>query len=283
MDPGSGRCDDAGADRRPGIRERGKAVPVRYAARTPEQLRSREVEKTSVGAWSTVLVALFETDPDALASVLPRPLEPSPRPLAKATFATVDIAGLPTFGAGSFSVQCTHEGTLGYYCLVMPMSTEQSVIGGRETFGEPKKIGDVTVDVGGDGVRGTMSRMGVVFAEFTGRVTETLATPGPETRTDFYFKALPAPDGKGLDGDPALVYCTREETVRWVKACDGDLVLRDSKFDPVADLPVRSLVEVTLGERNAIQKGRIHSTVPADWVIPFIHQRYDDLSPTGED
>ena len=62
-----------------------------------------------------------------------------------------------------------------------------------------------------------MTRMGVTFAEFTGRTTETLAVPGPETRTDFYFKALPAPDGKGLDTDPSLVYCTREETVRWVK------------------------------------------------------------------
>ena len=258
-------------------------MSVRYAARTPEQLRSREVEKTSVGAWSTVLVAMFETDPDIVASVLPRPLEPSSRPLAKATFATVDIPGLPTFGAGSFSVQCVHEGTVGYYCLVMPMSTEQSVIGGRETFGEPKKIGQVAVDIEGDSVHGTMTRMGVTFAEFTGRVTQELDVPGPETRTDFYFKALPAPDGKGLDADPSLVYCTREETVRWVKACAGDLVLRDSRFDPVADLPVRSLVEVTMGERNAIQKCRIHSTVPADWVIPFIHQRYDDLSPTGED
>jgi acetoacetate decarboxylase len=258
-------------------------VTVRYAARTPEQLRSREVEKTSVGAWSTVLVAVFETDPDVVASVLPKPLEPPARALAKATFATVDIAGLPTFGAGSFSVQCSHEGTDGYYCLVMPMSTEQSVIGGRETFGEPKKIGQVTVDVDGDAVHGAMTRMGVTFAEFSGRVTETLEIPPVETRTDFYFKALPAPDGKGLDTDPSLVYCTREETVRWVKACQGELILRDSKFDPVADLPVRSLVSVTLGERNAIQKGRIHSTVPADWVIPFLHQRYDDLSPTGED
>ena len=132
-------------------------------------------------------------------------------------------------------------------------------------------------------MHGTMTRMGVTFAEFSGRVTETLEVPGPDTRTDFYFKALPAPDGRGLDADPALVYCTREETVRWVKACDGDLVLRDSRFDPVADLPVRSLVEVTLGERNAVQRGRIHRTVPADWVIPFMHQRYDDLSPTGEE
>src|SRR5580698_2197651 len=180
-------CDDAhqvnGGRRRP---SKGAGMTVRYAAKGPDQLRSREVEKTSVGAWSTVLVATFETDPDILASVLPPPLEPSSRPLAKATFARVDIPGLPTFGAGSFSVQCTHDGTVGYYCLVMPMSTEQSVIGGRETFGEPKKIGQVAVDLDGDSVRGTMTRMGVTFAEFTGRVTETLPVPGPETRTDFY-------------------------------------------------------------------------------------------------
>jgi acetoacetate decarboxylase len=258
-------------------------MAVRYAARGAEQIRSREVQKSSVGAWSTVLVATYETDPEILASVLPRPLEPSSTPLAKVTFASVDIAGMPTFGAGSFSVQCTHEGTLGYYCLVMPMSTEQSVIGGRETFGEPKKIGQVTVDIDGDSVHGTMARMGVTFAEFTGRVTETLETPEPETRTDFYFKALPAPDGKGLDADPSLVYCTREESVRWVKACEGELVLRDSRFDPVADLPLRTLVGVTVGERNAVQRGRIHSTVPAEWIVPFMHQRYDDLSPLGED
>src|SRR5580704_402805 len=154
-------------------------MAVRYAARGPEQLRSREVEKTSVGAWSTVLVATYETDAVVLASVLPRPLEPSSRPLAKVTFASVDIPGLPTFGAGSFSVQCTHDGTVGYYCLAMPMSTEQSVIGGRETFGEPKKLGEVTVAIDGNAIRGTMARMGVTFAEFTGRVTETLEVPAP--------------------------------------------------------------------------------------------------------
>jgi acetoacetate decarboxylase len=257
-------------------------MAVRYAARGPEQLRSREVEKTSVGAWSTALVATFETAPDILASVLPRPLEPSSRPLAKVTFARVDIPGTPTFGAGSFSVQCTHDGTLGYYCLAMPMSTEQSVIGGRETFGEPKKIGHVTVAIDGDAVHGTMTRMGVTFAEFVGHITDEREVPAPETRTDFYFKALPAPDGRGLDADPSLVYCTREETVRWVKACEGDLMLRDSRFDPVADLPVCSLVEVTVSERNSIQRGRIHSTVPADWIVPFMHQRYDDLSPLRE-
>ncbi|MGA8726448.1 MAG: acetoacetate decarboxylase family protein [Acidimicrobiales bacterium] len=258
-------------------------MTVRYAAKTPDQIHSREVDKTSVGAWSTMLVVTYQTDPDVVASVLPPPLEPSSTPLVKVTFAGVDIPGIGAFGAGSFSVQCVHDEETGYYCLVMPMSTEQSVIGGRETFGEPKKIGEVVVELDGDSVRGAMTRMGVTFAEFRGRVTRDLEPPSKQVRTDFYFKALPAPDGKGLDCDPSLVYCTREETVRWVKACEGELVLRDSRFDPVADLPVRSLLDVTVGERNAIQRGRIHSTVPAEWIVPYLHQRYDDLSPTGEE
>ena len=58
-----------------------------------------------------------------------------------------------------------------------------------------------------------MTRMGVTFAEFTGDGSPaTSRCRRTETRTDFYFKALPAPDGKGLDCDPSLVYCTREET-----------------------------------------------------------------------
>ncbi len=78
-----------------------------------------------------------------------------------------------------------------------------------------------------------MTRMGVTFAEFPADdVTGDLELPPKQVRTDFYFKALPAPDGKGLDCDPSLVYCTREETVRWVKACEGELVLRDSQVRP---------------------------------------------------
>jgi hypothetical protein len=40
---------------------------------------------------------------------------------------------------------------------------------------------------------------------------------------------------------------------------------------------------VTVGERSAIQRGQIHSKVPAEWIVPFMHQRYDDLSPTAEE
>ena len=255
---------------------------VRYGAKTEEQLTNREVQATSVDVWATTLVALYRTDPEVIAAVLPPPIEATNEPLVKVTIATVDIPGYPTFGAGSFSVRARHEGTDGYYALFMPMTTEQSVIGGRETFGEPKKLGTVVLGHNGDRVEGQIARMGKTLIEIEGRVTEQLPDPGEETRTDFYFKFLPAPDGKGFDSDPALVYCHRTERTRRLDRVEGELRLHDSRFDPVADLPVRELLGITLAERSSQQRGEIHGTVPGEWIRPYVHQRYDDMSPTGE-
>jgi acetoacetate decarboxylase len=256
---------------------------VRYGARTPKELSNREVKATSVGAWATSLVAVYETDPDVIAAVLPPPLEPTDRPLVSVKVATVDLdRGLPQFGAGSFAVQARHEGTVGNYALLMPMTTEQSVVGGRETFGEPKKLADISLTRDGDRVHGRITRLGTTIIEISGRVTGPLeAIEG--RRTDFYFKFLPSPDGKGFDSEPALIYCHRDETSRSVESVDGELVLRDSRFDPVADLPVRRLVDITLSERRSVQRGEIVSRVPAEWLLPYVHQRYDDLSPVGSD
>jgi len=257
---------------------------IRYAARTSEQLENREVKATSVGAWSKSLTAVFETDPEAIAAVLPPPLEPSDDPLVRVSIATVDIGrGLPPFGAGTFAVQARHGEIVGNYPLVMPMSTEQAVVAGRETYGEPKKLARIALTRDGSSITGTVERMGVTFIELRGQVTGEIEPPPDRERIDFYFKFLPAPDGKGFDTEPALVYCHREETTRSAEGVDGEILLKDSRFDPVADIPLGRLVEMTLFERRATQRGEIVGRVPAAEILPYMHQRYDDLSPTGSD
>jgi acetoacetate decarboxylase len=257
---------------------------VRYGARSLDELRNREVEATKVDTWATTLVATFETDPEAIAAVLPPPLSPPAEPLVRLTIATVDVGrGYPTFGAGTFAVHARHEDVDGDYALVMPMTTEQAVIGGRETFGEPKKLADISLERNGDDVRGQFTRMGTTFVEVVGRVTGEVEPSPDRTRTSFYLKFLPSPTGKGFDGEPMLVYCRREEKTRTMWNVDGEVILRDSRFDPVADFPVLKLRGIELAERSSIQTGEVVSTVPADWVTPFVHQRYDDLSPVGSD
>lgn len=257
---------------------------VRYGARSLDEIANREVEATSVDTWATTLVATYETDPEAVASVLPPPLQAPAEPLVRVTVATVDVGrGYGIFGAGTFAVHCRYEGTDGDYALVMPMTTEQAVIGGRETFGEPKKLADIVLAHEGAHVRGTFERMGVTFLEIDGEVDGEV-DPAPErVRSSFYVKFLPSPTGKGFDGDPQLVHVRRRERTRRQWRIRGEVTLRESRFDPVADLPVHRVRDIELAERSSLQTGEVVAQLPADWIAPFAHQRYDDLSPVGAD
>ncbi|MFG2006406.1 acetoacetate decarboxylase family protein [Spirillospora sp. NPDC048911] len=250
---------------------------VRYGPRTAEELQAaREARARIPDIWSTGVIAVWETDPDAVAQVLPPPLKPAGRSLARATISRVELPGGHVLGAGSVAVRAVHDGREGDYPLVMPMTTERALIGGREVFGEPKKLGEVVVRRDGDRVSAELARHGVSFVVVAGEVTEELPLPGPHENLDFYFKFLPAPDGDGLDGDAALVHCTRRGRTRSLHRVAGEVVLNESPYDPVADLPVRRLVEITLGERTSVQEGRIVERVAAEAVLPFVHQRYDD-------
>jgi acetoacetate decarboxylase len=257
---------------------------IRYAARPPDMVRNREVEATRAAIWSTALTVVFATDADLIASVLPRPLEPS-EPTARLRIAVVDMGtGLRPFGAGWFGVRARHGDVDGEYALFMPMTTEQSTTGGRETYGEPKKIGEVTLTVDedqqGGHVHGRIARMGATVAELTGSLGSE--QPGYERhKVDFYFKAFPNPNGDGLEGDPALVHCRRDETARLVRPVTGECKLLDAPLDPIADFPVREILAFEYAEITTRQTGAIVGRVPADWVLPFIHQRYDDLSVLG--
>ncbi|MFF7240804.1 acetoacetate decarboxylase family protein [Streptomyces collinus] len=249
---------------------------VRYGARTErETAATRTAAARLPDVWSTGVTALWETDPDAVAAVLPPPLKPTGSPLVRVSVSEVALPGYP-LGAGSVAVAAAHGAVGGWYPLVMPMTHERALTGGREVFGEPKKLGRVTVERDGPAVRAALERHGIAFVEVRGTVSGALPLPEPSSRTDFYFKFLPAVDGSGFDGDPVLVHCVRHERVRRLERITGDVVLRESAFDPVADLPVLRLREITAGERTSDQSGRVAERVDARALLPYVHQRYDD-------
>ncbi|MGW1227106.1 acetoacetate decarboxylase family protein [Streptomyces sp. NPDC001478] len=249
---------------------------VRYGARTEAEIAAaREARSALPDIWSTGVTAVWESDPDAVAAVLPPPLKPSARPLVRASISTVDLPGYP-LGAGSVSVAAVHDGHEGWYPLVMPMTHERALTGGREVFGEPKKLGRVEVERDGLVVRAVLGRHGIDFVEVRGAVAEPLPLPGPTTKLDFYVKFLPAVDGDGFESDPVLVHCTRHEKVRRLERISGDVVLRDSVYDPVADLPVHRVVSLTLGEKTSDQRGRAVERIAPEALLPYMHQRYDD-------
>ncbi len=249
---------------------------VRYAARREEP--SSEVSSAAVRATAKALWADYETDPEIIASVLPRPIVPGLEPIVHLSIGQVEMESGAGFGIGNITVRAIHNGNPGEYGLAMPMGSEAAVIGGRETWGEPKKLAKCEVERTGNDVVGTIERNGVVYAELRGVVVETLPVPPPRETLDFYFKFMISPDGKGFDSDPALVYCRRTYHISKWERVDGEIILRDSPFDPIVDITVKRQVSFHYLEHESHQVGEIVDRVPGEWIAPFVHQRYDSFS-----
>jgi acetoacetate decarboxylase len=252
---------------------------IRYGARR-EQV-SHEIAAKKADIWSEAVTATYETDPEIIAAVLPPPLELGPRPLVRITITKVEMPGLPVFGAGWIGVQARHGDRIGEYPIFMPMTTEQSTVGGRETYGEPKKLAEIEVTRDGARVSAHIARMGSVICEVTGTVSGTRENYELE-KTDFWFKVSPSAETPGeLDQDPLLVYGEKTERARLHQGIEGELIIKEAPLDPIADLVIRRMVDINWTERASTQVGRIIGPVPRADVAPYLHQRYDDLSVLG--
>ena len=259
---------------------------LRYV-KTPEQV-DRAADSNPEFLESTVysIRCVYETDPAIHRAVLPQPLEPAEKPEICVTFSKVAMHITPeyTFEIGSavFGARANYDGQPGTYLITMPMTTEQAVVPGRETFGEPKKIAEIDFQHADDDVSCSVARMGMTYLSAKGKLGKTL---GPREWKEFgyCFKALPScENSKGFDVDPILVRLEWRHNNKQVWEVESpELVLGESAMDPVADIPIRKLVSCVFEEGTSESNGRVLRSVPGDWLMPFLHQRYDDTSGEG--
>jgi len=263
---------------------------LRYV-RTPEQVRrARDADPEHLESTIRSIRCVYETHPAIARALVARPLEPHPRPEVCVTFSHVRIHLSPDFtmeiGSAIFGVRARHEGAEGIWLLTMPMTTEQAVVGGRETYGEPKKIAEIDFSGRGDGgddrLSARVARLGMTYLSVSGALGREL---GPRELTEHAFcvKAFPSCEkGRAFDTDPLLVQLTWRHRHAGVWEVEGaELVLGESPVDPVADVPVERLVRCEYEEGTTRSDGRVLRTLPAEWVLPFLHGRYDDASGEG--
>jgi acetoacetate decarboxylase len=228
---------------------------------------------------------VYETDAEVAQAVVPKPLEASVRSEVSVSFAAVAMHVSPDvtieIRSASFGVRVDYDDKPGSYLLTMPMSSEQAVVAGRERFGEPKKIASIEFDGTGQEVSSSVERMGCRYLAARATRVEALGSR-EETEYAYCFKAFPScAPGKGFDQDPQLVRLEWRHEFEQVWRLEGEIELYDSPFDPVADLPVRQIVEFEYTEGTTFSSGRVLRPVPGDWLLPFLHQRYDDPSVEG--
>jgi len=253
-------------------------MSVRYVKSLEEVRRLQKLYAAPEFEQTRGISAVYETDPEIVAAVIPPPLRPTDRPLVTISVSHIGRSNaLQPFGAAGLAVQAQYEGIVGNYSLTMPMSTDSAVIFGRELYGEPKKVADIAVSRDGDDVVGTVSRYGITYIELRGHVIETLEPSERRESNQFYFKYMPAPDGHGFDNDPVLVRVRHTGRSRLSQRLEGEIILRESSHDPVVDLPVRALVSMAYAEGDTYTHGEILTRVPGESFLPYMFGKVDDL------
>jgi acetoacetate decarboxylase len=226
------------------------------------------------------LTVTFLTDPAVIAEILPPPLEPAAEPRASVTVAAIGRSNcVGPFDGASINLACRYRGEDGYYCLTMPMSTDTAVIFGRELYAEPKKLAVISLEVGHGTARGRVTRHGVTYIEIEGKFD---SPPQPaasaSTTRHYYFKFMPQADGSGLAADPELVCVTHHGLLHRAASGEGAITFRESRHDPVADLPVISMQGASLAESETRTEARVVARVSARDFLPYAFGKMDDLT-----
>ena len=184
-----------------------------------------------------------------------------------------------TYNEGALFLGCRFKGEPGTYCLAMLVDDDMALIGGRERYGYPKKMADITLGLDGTRATGTVTRKGREILHIDVELTDEIEF-GPESQlgmpvvTDldgmqselavtFQFKFFPAMADSGFEHPPRLFRQPNLFHPRpGLRAGAGKLELHSSVADPLGDIPVREIVSINYGVYdNVMLPGRTVATV----------------------
>lgn len=223
------------------------------------------------------LTVRFETDPDAVAELLPPPLEPSPNPVGVAWVR--DVGNSTTVGpyaVAGLAVRAKYREITANYVLSQPVSTSAALLFGRDLYGEPSKLAKVVFEEQDEHVWGSAERHEIRYLSVRGRCDES-APAGREENGYFHFKYLLRPDGSGFDTPPILVHVIEDVGVQTARRGRGEVVFRDSPHDPVSDIPVRQVLEAVYTDGHLYRSARVLTLADPDAFLPYAFAKTDDL------
>ena len=226
------------------------------------------------------LAVTFDTDPEVVRELLPPPLEPSHE--ARISISVYEVrrsSCVGPFNGSSVNIACRYGGEEGLYCLAMPMNTDTAIIFGRELYAEPKKLAEIALSTRPGHAHGTVMRHGVTYIELDGHFEDEPAEVGRESLTKhYYFKYLPAANGAGLAADPELVCVTHRGLTHRAVRGTGSITFRESRHDPVIDIPVWSVTGASLSESETHTTAEVVARVPAATFLPYAFAKSDDYT-----
>ncbi|MEH6550147.1 MAG: acetoacetate decarboxylase family protein [Pseudomonadales bacterium] len=251
------------------------------------------VKPTAEFTNAEMLTLVWETTPEAIAQLLPPPLKPTDKPMVIAFIAHYPTTNfsLP-YNESALLVRASYNGVVGNYCLSMPVTNDMAMAGGREQWGYPKKMANISFERNGDTVEGFTERHGIKFmkvkAKLSGKVNNDNAAmdellafginpKGQFSEMAFNFKHFPSPDpDEAFDYPPRLV---TGETVFRPKTfifSEAEIELTPSEFDPWHQVPVKRMLGgfYTVGD-NTMMNGKVLAEVGSIEFAPYSFLKWE--------
>jgi len=187
-------------------------------------------------------IITYETDRKALERVIPAPLEIE-EPVVRYEFIRMpDSTGFGDYCESGQAIPVSFRGRVGGYSHAMYLDDNAPLVGGRELWGFPKKLGQPRLEVRKDTLVGTLDYNGIRVATGTmgykhsslplDDVYETLAAP------HYLLRIIPDVDGSVRICE-LVEYRMEDINVKGAWSGPGALELTAHALAPVAELPVR--------------------------------------------
>lgn len=191
------------------------------------------------------LVVSYRTDPDALAAVVPQPLQRAGDVVRFEFIRMPDSTGFGDYTESGQVIPVTLEGRGGVYVHSMYLDDDAPIAGGREIWGFPKKLGRPKLRVDKDTLLGTLdygsTRVAVGTMGYKHRSADAAAVERSLAQPNWLLKIMP-----DVDCSPRVCELVeyRLEDVTLIGAWEGPAALQlfEHALAPVAALPVRQVL-----------------------------------------
>ncbi len=231
------------------------------------------------------LSVIWETKQEIVERLLPPPLEPFETPLARAYVCKFPRTNFDlSYQETALMLLCQYKGVTGVYILAMHVDNDIAMALGREMFGYPKKMAEISLKRR-VGASGWGKRRGIKVVELGSKIMKGISEEeaiemqlgSNEGRNPvFLFKHFPAQDADGFDYQPRLIRGDVTSSRRSIAVGHGTIKLESSKYDPWGEVEVVKVLGATYTIGNtSMLKGEVLEEVDTESFTPYSYLKWD--------
>lgn len=224
------------------------------------------------------IAAMVETTPEFSKLVLPPHLTPDEKPIV-----CFNISESKLFDALTVGISCSYKGEPGFYGVGFVLDSDNSIIRGREIWGEPKKQGTIKFERDGNKIIATTSRMGEELVRIEADVVAPIEDTTPmDAMRNYHYKYTLSSDAKGID--PAeLVEIMYFNDVKKLEFCQNCTIkTKKTEHDLYGDIPVVNVLQTVAFDLDCKAVGKtLARDIDPDSILQFAFQKHDDYKLLG--